>query len=413
QFVDYSLGCETAAKVGGTTIVTPSNAGQAANAYGQTVEPLPTTDSSLEALAQLKGCVYHGPTTITFDSGSSTTGGTMTVWSPDTPTPSTCLPSQGGTVNVPNGANGNGVIYVADATTLPNGKTCSETTAQGANPFDNWNASTKKNGSNAQWGYNGTYYDYSGATSAPDCEGDAFVSDNPSGGGIYGQLTVAASNDIVITGDLQYADCGGSFSPANAGRTPADACQYNTGAINDSLGLIANQYVEVNHPITPNCNKAGTTCTAPTSATSNSLEPLCSSPSSLGTLGTSSAALCDPLTGSRGSGSLTIDAAILALNHSFLVNSEGLIDSSGNSYGIGNFEGNLVVYGSIDQDWRGPIGITGDTSGFDKDYDWDSRLEYVTPPYYLTPGTPAWGLASSATNLNPTFSQCGCSVPST
>ena len=358
----------------------------------------------MKAIALLNGCVYYGPTTITFD-----TNDMMSVWSPDTSTSSSCMPSTaGGQVQVPNGAHGNGVVYIDNATTV-GGQTCSETdsSALGANPFDNWNGSS--NGGAAQWGtVNGAFYDYAGSTSSPDCEGDAFVSDNPSGGGVSGQLTIATANDIIVTGNVEYTDCGGSFNSTSSG-----PCSYNSGGTNDALGLIANQYVEVNHPVVPNCTTTTTTsghppkttttttCTGVTS--SSTLEGLCGSSA----MGTPSAAVCDPTDGTSSHNSLTIDAAILALNQSYLVN----------NWTIGNPNGTLIVYGSIDQDYRGAVGTFSGSSiasGYSKDYDWDSRLEYVTPPYYLTPGTPAWGLASSATDLTPGAPTCsGCGIPPT
>ena len=92
------------------------------------------------------------------------------------------------------------------------------------------------------------------------------------------------------------------------------------------------------------------------------------------------AVLCRP-----SSSNLVIDAAVLDLSHEFTVN----------NYGAGGITGDLVVYGTVDQYWRGPVGIVG-TSGFNKYYTWDSRLQYVSIPYYLTPGTPSWALTSSS-----------------
>ena len=61
--------------------------------------------------------------------------------------------------------------------------------------------------------------------------------------------------------------------------------------------------------------------------------PTCASP----------AATCDPSDGTHG---ITIDAAVLALTQSFVVN----------NYDNGGTEGNLTVYGSIQQFARGPVG---------------------------------------------------------
>ena len=51
-----------------------------------------------------------------------------------------------------------------------------------------------------------------------------------------------------IDGNITYQDCSGKWSPVRAAST--DFCPYSVAGPNDSLGLIANQYVEVNHPVT-------------------------------------------------------------------------------------------------------------------------------------------------------------------
>ena len=382
-----SASCATSDGSGAGQIVTQSAADAAASAYNQAVEPLPTTNSALATYASLNGCLYQGPTTFAFDGNDQ-----MTVWSPDTPLSSKCLVSQGGVVNVPNGAHGNGVIYVQS---VGNPANCQP----GANPFDNYTAGGE--GPQAQWGYDGTYFDFFGWQPQPDCEGDAFVSDNPTGGGISGQLTIGTANNVVITGNIKYQDCGANFDS-----TVNHPCIYNSSTTNDVLGLIATNYVEVNHPVKPNCTTIGgshpqTTCTGV--SPSSVLEPLCSTTPSV--LGTPAAALCDP------GPNVTIDAAVLALHHSFTVNNEGL--NNGSSYGVGSPESTLTVYGAIDQDWRGAVGVgsgAGLTSGYTKDYDWDSRIQVVTPPHYLTPGTPSWALVSSATIFGQSPPAC-CGAP--
>ena len=100
--------------------------------------------------------------------------------------------------------------------------------------------------------------------------------------------------------------------------------------------------------------------------------------SDCGSGGALAAPLCDPATttGSpTGAQGLTIDATVLALNQSLVVN----------NYGTSGNEGQLTVYGSIQQDARGPVGLVGGT-GYYKYYVWDPRLTLYGPPYYLTPG---------------------------
>ena len=77
----------------------------------------------------------------------------------------------------------------------------------------------------------------------------------------------------------------------------------------------------------------------------------------------------------------------MALKHSFLVN----------SWSVGHTLGNLYINGSISEDWRGPVGTSSGgsvVSGYNKDYSYDNRLKYFAPPYYLSPGTASWGIAT-------------------
>jgi Tfp pilus assembly protein PilX len=76
----------------------------------------------------------------------------------------------------------------------------------------------------------------------------------------------------------------------------------------------------------------------------------------------------------------TIDAAILSTAHSFIVD----------NYACGAHLGNLHVWGSIAQFWRGPVG-RGET-GYTKNYNYDERLATEQPPNFLSPSTTAWKL---------------------
>lgn len=76
----------------------------------------------------------------------------------------------------------------------------------------------------------------------------------------------------------------------------------------------------------------------------------------------------------------TIDAAILSTAHSFIVD----------NYACGAHLGNLNVWGSIAQFWRGPVG-RGET-GYTKNYNYDERLATQQPPNFLSPSTTAWKL---------------------
>ncbi len=69
----------------------------------------------------------------------------------------------------------------------------------------------------------------------------------------------------------------------------------------------------------------------------------------------------------------TIDAAMLSTAHSFIVD----------NFKCGEHLGNLNVWGSIAQDWRGAVGQS--EAGYTKNYNYDDRLETLQPPDFLTP----------------------------
>jgi hypothetical protein len=80
---------------------------------------------------------------------------------------------------------------------------------------------------------------------------------------------------------------------------------------------------------------------------------------------------------------ITIEAAILALNDSFTVD----------NYPCGAPLGTLTVRGAIAQRFRGAVGtFSGSTRqhGYAKDYNYDDRLRYRSPPYFLDPVAAAW-----------------------
>ena len=321
---------------------TPTVSGTATDNVG--AQNIPTDNSSLQDEAQLNGCTYQGPTTIVLN------GSTMNVTSPATPTgkptgasgsstsndalndaantANVCMPaSSGGSVAVP----ANGTIYVTNcgasytSTTTSHGVSTTYCNGQTYNPLS----------AAGETGVGG------------DTIGDAIVQ-----GTISSPMTLGSANNIVIDGNLCYADTMSSGKcTTTAPATPST----------DVLGLVALNYVEINHPVDSHGNNESS-CSPATSPTSGSVSCDLSSP--------------------------TIDAVILALNHSFLVN----------NYTSGSSLGTLNVFGTIDQDWRGPVGTFGSggtiSTGYAKSYQYDSRLVYLSPPYYLNPGTSQWGLAS-------------------
>ena len=160
--------------------------------------------------------------------------------------------------------------------------------------------------------------------STPDAEGDAFVN-----GSLSGQLTIGTANNVIIDGNITYADCSSNWTTGQSGRAANSFCPYSVGGTNDSLGLIANNYVEVNHPVTI--------------AGQRSVLPSC---------GATLRRTVRPV--QLGTGGLTIDAAVLALTQSFVVN----------NYGQRQQRGPADLYGSIQQFARGPVGtFNGSSTG--------------------------------------------------
>jgi hypothetical protein len=160
------------------------------------------------------------------------------------------------------------------------------------------------------------------------CNGDANVS-----GTLAGQLTIASQNDIIIKNNLVYH-------------------QYPTGT--DVLGLVADNDVDIYHPISAGANGAGS--------------------------------LTNPV----------VDAAILALSHSFFVQ----------NWAVGAPLGNLTINGVITQEFRGAVGTFSGSppviaTGYNKNYTYDTRLKYLSPPYFLSPTQSAWQRISYA-EITPT-----------
>jgi hypothetical protein len=139
-------------------------------------------------------------------------------------------------------------------------------------------------------------------------------------------LTVAADGDIVINGHLERS----------------------SGADGLLLGLIANNFVRVYHPTYTDDD-------------------------------------CD----TNDAGSITdlrIQAAILALKHSFIVD----------NWNCGPTLGALHVEGAIAQKFRGPVGTSSGASivtGYRKDYVYNDRLRYREPPYFMDPVQASWRVA--------------------
>ena len=72
----------------------------------------------------------------------------------------------------------------------------------------------------------------------------------------------------------------------------------------------------------------------------------------------------------------------MAIQHSFIVD----------HYDCGADLGILTVNGAISQKYRGPVGTFGGGSdtGYEKNYNYDDRFRYLSPPYFLDPVESAW-----------------------
>jgi Tfp pilus assembly protein PilX len=237
--------------------------------------PLPSDNGSLSTDASHHGLVVTGTTTLTI-SGNTATGATCT-----TSSASSCT-----AINIAS-LSATPIVYAN------NGSSCSSSN------YD----PTNVNYTNTIGG-TGTYKnDYYGSC------GDIYVS-----GSYTSPLTIAAADDVIVTGNLT---------------TTVDASGNPTGAA--TLGLVANQYVRVKHDCTGNPD-------------------------------------------------VTIDGAILTLQHSFFVDN---YDCGGTPLG------HLNVYGAIAQYYRGIVGTVG-ASGYLKNYNYDDRLALILPPYLFDLQNTEW-----------------------
>lgn len=140
-------------------------------------------------------------------------------------------------------------------------------------------------------------------------------------------LTIAAGNDIVIDGNIDQ--------------------EGEEGV----LGLIANNFIRIYHPVEQYVwyDYWGRKHTECRNVPGTGLE------------------------------NVHIDAAILAINHSFIVD----------SYNCGEDLGTLTVHGAIAQKYRGAVGTSGGT-GYLKNYEYDERLHTIAPPSFIEPVQSDW-----------------------
>ena len=150
-------------------------------------------------------------------------------------------------------------------------------------------------------------------------------------GSYSSNLTIGADNDIIITDDIT--------------RTSPDLLS----------GLVANNFVRVYHRV-KNRNSDNTDCDNDDSVVSG--KP-------------------------TNPGNITIQSAVLAVKHSFIVD----------NWYCGSPTGTLNVEGAIAQEYRGPVGTGGSSginSGYLKNYTYNDRLRFREPPFFIDPVQSSW-----------------------
>ncbi|HEY7659641.1 MAG TPA: hypothetical protein VIC58_03485 [Actinomycetota bacterium] len=314
------------------------------------------------------GCLFTGPTAIKLNSS-----GTFDVISPFTKvincsvtqTPTTSL--YGRFTMTRFSMPPNGVVYVQN---VPSAPTDPNYTNGCPSPFNNREAigGTGSGNPNRAHPLGFRQNNDSMPQSWYQCRnGDVFLQ-----GTLTGRLTIAADNNIVLFGSVSYTSgLGGA----------------------DLLGLVANNYIEVYHPTrndgsTTGCDGGysgsgsdeGCSLRLPGTNSSSTSPSLFSGASP----GTSTMATA---TGTRTLRNPTFHAALVTVQHSFRVQTY--------QYGDETVTGTINLFGAIAQKYRGIVGLIN-TSGYAKNYNYDQRLKYDSPPKFLNPVASAWQIVTWA-----------------
>lgn len=338
--------------------------------------PMPSTNANMkqEARTDLSdkvakpGCVYTGPTSITF-----LAGGKMRVVSPWTKktqlTGTTSGLITGGSTNDAlcgsvSALGGSGaviptlpanLVYVQTvpsvsgdpnywaANTTPSG-TVNGTVTSGSPVYCQQNVKSGS-GSNATTtsdygnglGYpkNNEFTGSFGDSGYYGCRnGDVFVS-----GSFGGQMTLAAENFVYVTGSIVY---------------------QNGRSSDDMLGLVGQRAVSIYNPIS--CSSGTTNACSTSNGSSTNL---------------------------AATANIEIDAAIASNLGTFNVQNSA----------FGANLGTLTIYGSIAQQFRGSVRTTysGNSSwstGYAKAYSYDTRLKTSAPPKFLQPASTTYGVTT-------------------
>jgi|HubBroStandDraft_3_1064219.scaffolds.fasta_scaffold27829_2 Tfp pilus assembly protein PilX len=189
-------------------------------------------------------------------------------------------------------------------------------------------------------------------------------------------LTIASENDVVVNGNLT---------------TPTTGGVPNSNAL---LGLIANNFVRIYHPVEETYPATGTkkeTCKTNGKKEVekyNSTLKVCEY--------TDNAAECDAPNASSDLNNPTIIAAMLAVKHAVIVDNY--------TCGLPEF-GNLNVYGAVAGLYtNGFTGVFSGSSiihGYPYDANYDDRLQVEEPPHFLNPIEASWFVQRETLAPNP------------
>ncbi|VTR75587.1 hypothetical protein CHMI_00338 [Cellulomonas hominis] len=219
---------------------------------------------------------------------------------------------------------------------------------------------------NPPTGNNQTYtYDTNMAETTKFCgQGNLYAE-----GILNGRVTLSAEQSVIATGDLVLA--GG-----------------HTTASDDMLGLVATNSVEVFHPRKVTVSSTSTCSSWDRRGNCNGWSYSWGSKSGESEVtGWPTRYRVPGTTTNEPSDGILIAGSIQTLQHSFLVQ----------KYDVGGSAGQLRVWGSIAQRWRGIVGENNQTgmNGYSKLYQYDTRLVYSRPPYFPTWANAQWTLRYS------------------